>query len=219
VDTIQSKPTPAPSLWGYFAMMVLAPRLTFERLMQDPRRVSLGTRAVLLVATGYTASMVLWFFLGGRSRIEPWLNIPVESYFFWEIFFIGAVTLGCWILASGVVYLLSKQAGGRGGFEDTLAMLGFAVAVPTLIPLIIDLVLGAAIAFGFAEVSSWVYAMSTPGFWMSLMLVYMLGYLIGLVLLFPIATRAAQNLPTWKALGLGLMGVVVYQGVYFIFIR
>jgi CHASE1-domain containing sensor protein len=39
------------------------------------------------------------------------------------------------------------------------------------------------------------------------------------MLLFPMATKAAQNLPTWKSLGLGLIGVVVYQGVYFIFIR
>ncbi len=209
MDTIKSKPTLAPSLWSYFIAVVLAPHLTFERLMQDPRRMSLGVRAVLLVAAGYTASLVLWFFIGGQSRIDPWLTIPLESYFFWEIFFIGPVTLGCWILASGVVYLLGKQAGGRGHFEDTLAMLGFAVAVSTLIPLIIDLVLGAAIALGFAQVSSWIYAMSTPGFWMGLMLIYMLGYLIGLVLLFPMPTKAAQNLSTWKAIGLGLIGVVV----------
>jgi hypothetical protein len=199
--------------------MGLAPRKTFGRLMQDERRVGLGSRAVGLVAAGYTASLVLWFFIGGRSRIDPWLRIPLESYFFWEIFFIGIVTLGCWILASGVVYVLGKQVGGTGRFEDTLAALGFAVAVPTLIPLGIDVVLGLAIALGLAEASSWTNAMSTPGFWRGLMLVYMLGYLIGLVLLFPLATRAAQNLPGWRALLLGLVGVLVYQGVYFIFIR
>lgn len=207
------------SLWGYLGLILLSPRNAFEQLMADERRVQLGSWAVGLVAFGYTVSLVLWFLIGGRSRISPWLAIPLESYFFWEIFFIGIVTICCWILASGVVYLLGKQVGGAGRFEDTLSMLGFAITVPTLAPLVIDLILGLVIALGLADASSWTNAMSAPGFWMLLMLVYMLSYLIGLMVLFPIATKAAQNMSGWKALWLGLVGVVVYQGVYFIFVR
>lgn len=208
-----------PSLWRYLALILVAPLGAFDRLMLDERRLGLGFRAVLLVAAGYTVSLVLITLGGGRSRIAPWLAIPLESYFFWETFFIGLVTFGCWILASGVVHLLSKLVGGAGSFEDTLSLLGFAIALPTLVPLVIDLVKEPLIILGFVNAASWTYALSTPGFWMALMLVYIGAYLIGLIVLFPLATMAAQKLSGGKSIWIGLIGALVYQGVYFIFIR
>jgi hypothetical protein len=208
-----------PTLLSLLVSSIVAPRRSFEHLMQTPHRFGLGFRAIALVAVGYTISLVLITWGGGQSRIAPWLAIPLESYFFGETFFIGIVTLGCWILASGVVHLLSKLAGGTGSFEDTLAVLGFAIAVPTLIPLIIDLVKEPLVIMGYVNVLSWTNALSTPGFWMLLMLVYIFAYLIGLLILFPFTIKSAQRISTFNALWLGLIGVLVYQGVYFIFIR
>jgi ABC-type dipeptide/oligopeptide/nickel transport system permease component len=91
--------------------------------------------------------------------------------------------------------------------------------VRALVPLGIDLVLEPLVILGFVSASSWMNALSTPGFWMALMLVYILAYLIGLIGLFPLATMAAQKLNGGKALWIGLIGALVYQGVYFIFIR
>ncbi len=207
------------SFWNCLVSSVVAPRMTFERLKSNPLRLELGFKAVALVAVGYTVSLALITWGGGQSRIAPWLAIPLESYFFWETFFIGIVTLGCWVLALGVVQLLSKLAGGKGSFEDTAALLGFAIAVPTLLPLLIDPVKEPLVIMGYVNVLSWTNVLSTPGFWMVLMLIYIFGYLIGLGVLFPLATMAAHGLRGWKAVGIGLIGAMVYQGVFFIFVR
>jgi len=45
----------------------------------------------------------------------------------------------------------------------------------------------------------------------------MVAYMIGVLLLFPISV--AQRLRRWPALVVGLIGAVVHQGVYLIFIR
>jgi hypothetical protein len=208
------------SFWTYLGLILTSPVKGFTKLMQDSRRLRLGVQAVLFVAIGYTVALILIASSPGRiSKMAAWIAIPLERYFFWEVFFIGAVTFGCWILASGVVYLLSRVLGGQGTFDDTLAALGFAVAIPTTFAFIHDCVTGFMTATGIMSAAAWERSISTPGVGMVLFWAYMLIYLLGLVVFFPVATSVSQRFHRWHGLWLGLLGVVVYQGVYFIFIR
>jgi hypothetical protein len=207
-------------LWSYLGYILTAPVKGFTKLVQDPRRLRLGLEAVLFVALGYTVALILIASSPGRiSKMAAWLAIPLERYFFWEVFFIGAVTFGCWILASGVVYLLSITVGGKGTFDDTLAALGFAVAIPTTFAFLHDCITGFLTATGIMSAEAWERSISTPGIGMVLFWAYMLIYLFGLLVFFPVATTVSQRLNKWHGFWIGLLGVVVYQGVYFIFIR
>jgi hypothetical protein len=47
----------------------------------------------------------------------------------------------------------------------------------------------------------------------------MLTYVVGLLCLFPVVVAQVHQLPRRSAVGVGLVGAFVYQGVYFIFIR
>ena len=208
------------SMWHYLGLTLVAPRKSFAKLMQDSRRLRLGFEAVLFVALGYTVALILIASSPGRiSKIAAWVTIPLEHYFFWEVFFIGAVTFGCWILASGVVYLLSRLVSGKGSYDDTLALLGFAVAVPTTFAFLHDSVTGFMTATGMMSAAAWERSITTPGVGLVLFWAYMVIYLLGLLVLFPLATAAAQKLRGWHTLWLGWVGVAVYQGIYFIFIR
>jgi hypothetical protein len=130
------------------------------------------------------------------------------------------VTLLCWILAAGVTHLVSKCFHGTGTFEDTLALLGFAIALPTLVSLIPDLTRGVLAAAGVLNRQAWEQAVSRPGTadWFILWS-YMLVYLSGLLCLFPLAVATAHRLHRWQALAVGISGAVLYQGVYVVFIR
>jgi Yip1 domain len=208
------------SFWTYLGLILTAPVKGFTRLMQDSRRLRSGLEAVLFVAIGYTVALILIASSPGRiSKIVAWVAIPLERYFFWEVFFIGAVTFGCWLLASGVVYLLSRIVGGKGTFDDTLAALGFAVAIPTTFAFLHDCITGFMTATGIMSAEAWERSISTPSVGLVLFWAYMLIYLLGLLVFFPVATTVAQRLPKGHGLWIGLLGVVVYQGVYFIFIR
>jgi hypothetical protein len=130
------------------------------------------------------------------------------------------VTVLCWILAGGVVHLLSKPFGGRGTFDDTLALLGFAIALSTCVSLIPDAIRALLTSLGLVNRPAWERAVSEPGTPDFLLLwAYMIAYVLALLWLFPIAVACSQRLRSWSAIVVGVAAAVVYQGVYFIFIR
>jgi hypothetical protein len=207
------------SLWTYSWRFVLHPRRTWKQLLAEPARLRCGSLAVLFVGIGY-ALTVCGIAASNGMPSAPWIAIPAADYFKWEAMFIAPVTLLCWVLAAGVMHLLSKAFHGRGTFDDTLALLGFAVALPTLISLIPDAARSALTSVGVLKRAMWEEAVSQVGTgdWLFLWS-YMLAYLVGLLVLFPLSVAAAQQLRRWPAVIVGVTGAVVYQGVYLIFVR
>ena len=109
---------------------------------------------------------------------------------------------------------------GEGTFEDTLALLGFAVALPTLLSLIPDGIRAALTTLGLQDRRAWEAAVALPGtadWWF--LWTYMAAYVVGLLGLFPLAVAAAHRLRCRPAVAVGLVGAVLYQGVYLIFVR
>jgi hypothetical protein len=191
----------------------------WARLLDDPARLRYGFFAVLSVALGYTLTITGIAWSGGTPSL-PWVAIPPADYFKWEALFVAPVTVLCWVLAGGVVYLLSKLVGGRGTFDDTLALLGFAIAFPTFISLIPDAARALLTSAGVLNRAAWERAVSIPGTTDFLFLwAYMIAYVLALLCLFPMAAGFAQRLRAKPAVAVGIAGAVVYQGVYFIFIR
>jgi hypothetical protein len=215
------EPTPPtqPSIWHYLVTIFVAPRRGFAALMRDPGRLRLALVLMGLKAAVYTG-IVLLLHLGGLPIMVPaWLAIPAERYYLYEVFFIGAVTLACWILAAGVMQLLSTAAGGTGRFEDVLASSAFAITIPSLATIIPDLTVGALATLGLLDPQAWARTSVAPGPWRTAIWSYLGLYLVGLLVLFPLAASAAQRLRGGRSVAVGLAGAVVYQGVYFIFIR
>jgi hypothetical protein len=195
------------------------PRRAWAELLADLARLRYGFFAVLFVGVGYAVTIAGIALSDGRPA-TPWVAIPREDYFAWEALFVAPVTLLCWVLAAGVAHLLSRPFRGRGTFDDTLALLGFAVALPTLISLIPDFARAALTTVGVQDRQAWedaVGRMGTADWWF--LWSYMAAYMVGLLVLFPLAVATAQRLPRWPAVAVGFVGAVVYQGVYLIFIR
>jgi hypothetical protein len=210
---------PRPSLWRYVVPMVVTPRRAFDALMADPARLGHGAALISAKAAAYTVVVLLLHLGGVPIMIPAWIAIPVERYYFWEIFFIAAVTLGGWILAAGVVQLASTRRGGTGRFEDVLATTAFAITLPSLATLLPDFLVGLLTSLGLLDPLEWARTSVAPGGWRTVIWSYLALYLVALLALYPIATAAATGLRLRHALPIGLLGAVVYQGVYFIFIR
>jgi hypothetical protein len=217
--TVQHTLTPAESTWAYFAAFVRHPTRTWAQLLDDPARLRYGFLAVLTVGLGYAVTIVGIAWSGGTPS-PPWVAIPPAEYFKWEALFVAPVTLLCWVLAGGVVYLLSKPFGGRGTFDDTLALLGFAIALPTFVSLIPDAVRALLTSVGVVSRVAWERAVNEPGTADFVFLwAYMIAYVLALLCLFPMSVAWSQHLRNWPAILVGVAGAVVYQGVYVIFIR
>jgi hypothetical protein len=148
------------STWTYFGSIVRDPRRTWACLLADPARLRHGFLAVLSVGLCYALTVGGIAASNGTPSV-PWLAIrlfqvrdPVHC---------SSQALLCWVLAGGVMHLLSKLFHGSGTFEDTLALLGFAVAIPTLISLIPDAVRAGLTTVGLLSRTAWEQAISRPG--------------------------------------------------------
>ena len=174
---------------------------------------------MLLVGIGYgiTEGGIA---LSGGTPSPPWLAIPAADYFKWEALFSAPVTVLCWILAAGVMHLLSKLFRGEGSFDDTAALLGFAIALPTLTSLIPDATRSVLTTAGVLNRAGWEQAVATPGTPDFLFLwAYMIAYALVLLCLFPVAVATAHRLRSGPATLVGVLGAIAYVGVYLIFIR
>jgi hypothetical protein len=209
-----------PLCWDYSRGTVLHPRQTFTRLLQEPAGLGLALFAMALVTFAYAVGLYLLALGGAQPTLTPWITIPLEDYYRWQAVFWVPLMLLSWVLAGGTVHLLAKLFRGSGTFEGTLALFGFAIATPTVVTLIPDALTGLLSTIGLLNQEQWGQAITTPGSlpWLFVWVI-MLLYTIGLAVLLPLAVSTAQRLRVGPSVLLGVVGLVLYQGVLLIFGR
>lgn len=209
---------------GRFSSLYLAafvrPRRAFEALVTDDRRLRYGAYAVGITAIVY---QLVYFFLsqnGGRPDVfAPWLAIPPEDYYRYNVFFIVPSLALAWVSAAGFTHLAARALGGVGTWDDTLATLGLGLSVASWWTGLHDVVTTFLGFVGVIDQRAYEDAMNTGGFPQVLIWTLMTGYLIWFVLLFTKGVGVAHRLRGARAFVAGVTGVAVYQVVFVIFNR
>jgi hypothetical protein len=186
----------------------------------EPARLARGV--LLLAATGLAYAMCILVLAAGGDvpgDLPPWLNIPRADYFWWEALFIAPVIVASGLLASASIYLLAKWAGGTGSFDDTVALVGPAVAGCTLFTLIPDLLIGVLLNTGALSSEVWMREVTRPSLTLGLVWTYMVLYLAAFLVSLPAVVAAAHGLRRLSAVAIGWAGFAIYQGVLLIFVR
>jgi hypothetical protein len=210
-----------PSFLAVYGAAFARPKRAMAALLDEPRRLRWGAYGVAITALTYT---LVYFFLsqnGGRPTVfTPWLAIPAEVYYRYNLVLHAPSVLLAWIAAGGFAQLTARALGGRGAFEDTLAVVGLGIGVASWATGLHDVATTFLGYLGRLDQRAYEDAMSTAGtgpnrlIW-SLMLIYLACF----VLLFTRGVEAAHGLRPARALLAGLAGVAVYQGVFVIFNR
>jgi hypothetical protein len=77
------------SFISLYISMFTKPAKTFEQLLSSGNKLSYGFYAILVPAVGYTLFYLMaWNAGGSPSTFMPWLNLPVEKYFMYDIFLV-----------------------------------------------------------------------------------------------------------------------------------
>ena len=203
-----------------YVRVLVAPRATFDALVRSPDRVAFGFGCVGITAALYTAIYVLLARGGGYpSSFDPWLAIPAADYYRYDIAFAAPCIFVGWILCSGVVHLASRAAGGRGSFEDTIAVLGLGLSASSWTTGLHDLALGILGNIGAIDLPSHELAMNEPGPARTILWIALAAYAVAFGVLFTKGLGAAQRVRAPVAAALAALGFVVYQSVLFLFLR
>lgn len=208
------------SFGSLYALAFVRPRRAFEALIAHDRALSYAGIATGITAITYT---LVYFFLahnGGRpTTFEPWLAIPAEHYYRWNLLLHAPSILLAWVAAAGFTQLAARALGGRGSFEHTLAVLGFGISVSSWWTGLHDLVTTFLGFVGVIDQRAYEDAMNGPTPARTLLWVLMSGYLVSFLVLFSKGVSAAHRLSTLRCAAAGTLGFFVYQLVFVIFNR
>ncbi len=121
----------------YWYLATVRPRKAIGELAVSERKIAVGFWINLLFAALYTITVVIYYFVIERlPAVEPWMPIPPDRYYLYQIFWTIPWGLSTWIMMSGIVYLLAiagKKEAARYRFDGALLVCGIGWVVPNLI--------------------------------------------------------------------------------------
>ena len=206
------------TFFEYYTGTIIKPFKTFEKLIADTRSIKLSMGAVLITAILYTFVYVFLIF-GGGQPFKPWLDIPLEVYYRYNVLFCAPSMFLGWILAAGTVHLVSRLTLTIGSFEKILATFGFGISIASWTTGIHDLLSSFLGAIKVIDQTEYELALNSPSVWRTLLWIQMMAYLIAFVTLFSIAVKTVYKSNMGTAVGLGATGFMIYQLFFLIFNR
>jgi hypothetical protein len=191
-----------------------------RRRLVDPARLRNGVVWLTSVAIAYAAVIVMLAAGGDQpGDLPPWLNIAAADYFWWEAVFIAPVILASGVLAAACMYLLARATGGTGSFDDTLALVGPAVALCTLFTLIPDLTIAVLLDAGVIDAATWLHNITQTSLALAFVWTYLALYAAAFLTVFPMVVTAVHRVRIVPAIAVGWAGFAIYEGVLIIFVR
>jgi hypothetical protein len=150
------------SFISLYLRMFVKPASTFELLLKSDNKLSYSFYAFLFPALGYTLFYIMaWNAGGAPSSFKPWLNLPIEHYFRYDIFLSFPGYFLGWTSAAVVVFLVSRLMKGGAAFEDMLLVVGFGMGVATWSSMLHDLADAFLATIGVIEM--WKVSLTTIG--------------------------------------------------------
>lgn len=208
---------------GFLAVylrMFYQPRRTFQLIFDSGKSLPYGFYALLVPALGYTLFYVMAYLAGGSpSTFKPWLALPIEEYFKYDIMLALPGYYLSWIGAAGTVYLISRLLKGKGGFDQVLAIIGFGVGVATWSSLFHDLTDALLSVLGVIDMREYERLLNEPTFWRGLLLTLYAIYFFWILTLFALGIRLAQRLGWPRSVVVAFIGLATFQVILLIFIR
>jgi hypothetical protein len=156
---------------------------------------------------------------GAPSTFTPWLNIPKEQYYFYNQFLAAPSMVLAWFAAAAYVQVVSRAVGGKGTFEETLALLGLSISVAMWTTLLHDLAMSFLSATQIIDARQHEIAMNTPTVWRTILWICFAAYFFAFTVLFYKTVRVAQKTGKIVSFFIGFTGFVLFQGIFLIFNR
>ena len=194
------------------------PAKSIDALLHSPRYLKYGLYAVTIQAILYTFVYVFLIYGGGRP-FKPWLDIPEDVYYRYNVFFCAPSMYLGWILAAGTIHSISRIFTGNGRFEQTLAILGFGIGIASWSTGLHDLLTSFLGAIHVISQSDYEVALNSPTIWRTILWVLMAAYLVWFILLFTKGLKIVYKINGLQAFLFGLLAFVVYQGFFLVFNR
>jgi hypothetical protein len=188
------------------------------RSVRDVFAPAVGYPLLAVAAVGYSVVAGVLALARARPMPDPFLPIGPDVYFRWGALFYAPVIVVAWLLACGVVLLLSRTE-QRPDVSRVLAATAAAVGLGTAATLLPDLVTSPLRAAGVIDEQAWERSIQQHGGWFVFTWCTLSAYLVVFLVAFPAAVRHGTGLRGWRSVVVGVAAFVVLQGFELVFIR
>ncbi|MFZ5809274.1 MAG: hypothetical protein ACOY16_08325 [Chloroflexota bacterium] len=202
--------------WSVF----VSPTKAFQQIDLDNRKMLLGFLAVMIPAIGYTLFYIMASSAGGAPSVfVPWLNLPMERYFYYAIFLAIPAYLLAFLFASGFVYFCMRLARLQVSYDSIAMVLGLGIGVASWSSMLHDLT-DAFLGFvGLIDIRQYEQLLNEPTFWRYLLLSLYTIYFIWFFVLFQKGIAVVSKIDKAKASIFAFIGLAAFQSVLLLFIR
>lgn len=208
------------NFWNLYSKMFYKPNSTFEEIFENDNALKYAFFAFLIPSLGYTLFYIMAYYAGGSpSTFKPWLAIPIEEYFKYDIILAFPGYYLGWIGASVTVYLVTRLMKGQSKFDNILAVIGFGISVATWSSLLHDLTDAFLSVIGIIDMREYEKLLNEPTFWRSLLWTLYTLYFFWFLTLFTIGIKKATKFSLIKSILIAFVGLFTFQIILLIFIR
>lgn len=203
-----------------YLQMFYQPKNTFRLIFESDKALKFGFLAFLVPSIGYTLFYLMaWKAGGSPSTFKPWLALPIENYFKYDIFLTFPGYYLSWIGASVTVYLLCRLLNGQSRFDNILAIIGFGIGIASWSSMFHDLTDAFLSVIGVIDMREYERLLNEPTFWRGLLWTLYAIYFFWFLTLFTLGIKIAQGFSFIKSLVIAFIGLVTFQLILLIFIR
>lgn len=200
--------------------MFIKPRRTLDLILNNDQKLKFGFLAFLFPSLGYTLFYIMaWYAGGSPSTFKPWLALPIENYFRYDIFLTFPGYYLSWVGAASTVFLVSRLLKSNGSFENTLVIIAFGLGVATWSSMFHDLTDALLSVTGVIDMKTYEHLLNTPTLWRNLLWTLYTIYFFWFISLFTIGIKKVHRFGTLLSICLALLGLAVFQTILLIFIR
>ena len=165
-------------------------------------------------------TLVYIFLIIGHGRpFHPWLKIPDDVYYRYNVFFCAPTMMLGWILSAGVVHTICRIFYSEGSFEQLLGVFGFGIGIASWATGLHDIITSFLGAVKVISQYDYEIALNSPTPWRVMLWILMLVYCAWFILLFSKGTKSVYKMSTGRSIIMGTTGFLIYQFFFFIFNR
>jgi len=200
--------------------MFYKPASTFNLIFESGHTLKYAFFALMVPAIGYTLFYIMaWYSGGSPSTFKPWLALPIEEYFKYDIMLTLPGYFLSWIGASGVVYLICRALKRDVKFDNILAVIGFGIGVATWSSMFHDLTDAILSVLGVIKMQEYEALLNGPTFWRGLLWTLYTIYFFWIITLFTLGIKKETGFNIFKSIIVSFAGLITFQLILLIFIR
>jgi Yip1 domain len=161
----------------------------------------------------------IFLIIGHGMPFHPWLRIPDDVYYRYNVFFCAPTMILGWILSAGVVHTICRTFCPEGNFEKLLGVFGFGIGVASWATGLHDIITSFLGAVKLINQHEYEISLNSHTPWRVMLWFLMLFYATWFILLFSKGTKSVYKMSTGKSVIMGTTGFLIYQFFFFIFNR